>query len=345
LVKGGNMKVISVVNQKGGCGKTTISINLGASLSKKNKKVLLIDLDPQAHATYTLDKIQNIYITDILEKISSNKVPETPLNYSYIEDNFCLIGSSIGLVSFEHKDLQENKFQIISNFLKIISNDFDYCILDCPPNLGILTLNALMASDYSLIPISICDFSVRGLELLKNIMIMLKEFKKTMPTPFYILNMVDKRYKFSNEFIDRIKKQLGSSLLNTVIRTNIHLREAVSYKKTIFQHKPNSRGAEDFIALADEIEKITSNNKWASLFLKKENLSDVYVVGDFNNWQIDEKYKLNKISNNIYSINIPLQKGIYRYKFIENGKWFEDPHNPYFDDDNFGGKNSLLFVE
>lgn len=157
--------------------------------------------------------------------------------------------------------------------------------------------------------------------------------------------MVDRRYRFSNEFMERIKKQFGSLLLNTNIRTNIHLREAASFRKTIFQYKPKSRGAEDFDLLADELEKIIFKNKWVSLFLKKEKLSDVYVVGDFNNWKIDERYKLSKISEDIFSINISLQKGTYRYKFVEEGKWFEDPHNPYFDNDNFGGKNSILFVE
>ena len=340
------MKTLSLVNQKGGCGKTITAVNLAAGLTKKGFRVLLIDLDPQAHATFALRKESSVYITDILEAISRNEELSWDQVYTPVTDNFYLIPSRIGLASLEHKlASREDKLLMLSYFLSKISSNFDYCLIDCPPNLGILTLNALAASQYSLVPLTICDFSLRGIEILKNILIMLKEFKGSHPVPFYLLTQVDKRLNFSWQFMEKVKKQLGSLLLSTTIRTNVYLREAASTGKTIFAYKPDSRGAEDFIALTEEIVKITSLSNWTSLFLKGEKFSEIYVVGDFNNWRKDERYKLNKVAEDIWSINIPLEKGKYRYKFLEGNTWFSDPHNTLAEDDAFGGKNSLLLID
>lgn len=340
------MKVISVVNQKGGCGKTIISVNLAAALSKKGFSVLLIDLDPQAHATFALRKESDFTITDILEKVSSGGELAQEQLYLPVSENFYFIPSRIGLASLEHKFAQrDDRLDILAEFLKQIWNNFDYCILDCPPNLGVITLNALQASTYSMIPLSTCDFSLRGIEILKDIVIMLKEFKSKSPTLFYLLNQTDKRYKFSGEFETKVKNQLGNLLLSSSIRTNVHLKEAASWGKTIFEYKPDSRGAEDFMSLADEVSKTTSQVNWTTLFLKAEKLENVYVVGDFNSWQKDEKFKLRKVGEGTWSINIPLEKGKYRYKFATADTWIADPHNKLSEDDSFGGKNSLIYVE
>jgi len=340
------MEIISVVNQKGGCGKTISSVNLSAALSKKGLKTLLIDLDPQAHATFALRKESAFNITDILEKIAQNEsLPETAL-YQSVSENFYFIGSRIGLASLEHKFSQrDDRLDILSLFLKAISADFDYCILDCPPNLGLITLNALQASSYSLIPLNICDFSLRGIEILKDIIIMLKEFKGKTPVCFYLLNQLDKRSRFACDFTQRVKEQLGSLLLNTAIRSNVHLKEAAAYGKNIFEYKSDSRGAEDFAALAQEILNITSGKAWTQLFLKGEKVDDVYAIGDFNNWEKQEKYKLRKVGEDIWTLNIPLPKGKYRYKFLAGENWLSDPHNKLSEDDSFGGKNSLIIID
>ena len=340
------MKIISIVNQKGGCGKTITAVNLSAGLSKKGFKVLLIDLDPQAHATFALRKSSNLTITDILEKISHDEpLPQEEL-YQSVSENFYFIGSRIGLASLEHKFSQrEDRLDILSSFLNIVSSNFDYCILDCPPNLGLLTLNALGASTYCLIPFNLCDFSLRGIEILKDIIIMLKEFKGKTPICFYLLSQLDRRSRFACEFTEKVKKRLGSLLLNTMIRTNITLKEAASFGKNIFEYNSDSRGAMDFAALAEEIINTTSNTTWAQLFLKGDAFGEVYAIGDFNNWQKEEKYKLRKVGDDIWSLNIPLEKGKYRYKFLAGNAWIADPHNKLVEDDSFGGKNSLIIID
>lgn len=340
------MKIISIVNQKGGCGKTITAVNLAAALSKTGKKTLLIDLDPQAHASFSLNKHADLTITDIFEKTANNvQLPREEL-YSLISENFYFIPSSIGLAAVESKlTANDNKLQILSCFLTNINQEFDYCLLDCPPNLGLITLNALWASTYSIIPLGLCDFSLRGIEILKNIFIMLKEFKGDAPAPFYLLAQTDIRSRFSRDFIERTSKQLNSMLLKTRIRTNIHLREAASNGKNIFDYKNDARGAKDFMNLAREVENITTKTKWTSLFFKGDKFKEVYVAGDFNNWEKSDNYRLSKIGNDIWTINIPLQKGKYRYKFLVENTWLNDPYNQLSEDDSFGGKNSLIEIE
>lgn len=338
------MKTVSVVNQKGGCGKTVTAVNLAASLNRMGLRVLLIDLDPQAHATFSLRKEAKNTITDIFEKVIEKQ--NTASDYANVANNFWFIPSSIGLASLEHKlATRDEKLEVLSSFLKQTTNDFDYAIIDCPPNLGLLTLNALNASTYALIPVNICDFSLKGVEILKELFIMLKEFKGVSPTPFYFLTQVDRRSRYALDFIQKVRDKLNNQLLKTVVRLNVHLKEACALGKTIFEHKSDSRGAEDFTALAEELEHITSKCLWAPLFLKGGNFNEAYVVGDFTNWRKEEQYKLNKISDDIWSINIPLQKGRYRYKFLTNDTWIADPYNKLTENDSFGGKNSLLIIE
>lgn len=340
------MKVISVINQKGGCGKTITAVNLAAALAKKGHKTLLIDLDPQAHATFALAAPRDFTITDILEKVSQNQSLDDSRLYAVLDDNLAFIASSLGLASLEQKlSGYDGRLKILSRFLKKVWLEFDFCILDCPPSLGLITLNALQASKYSLVPINTCEFSLRGVEILKNIFIMLKEFQGYTPAPFYLLSQFDKRPRFARQFRERTKNRLGNLLLDTAIRTNTHLKEAAACGKNIFRYRADSRGAEDFMDLAQEIENISRKTMWAPLFFKGANLSEVFVVGDFNDWQKTTKHKLKKISEDIWATNLCLEKGLYQYKFLAEDSWAADPYNKLTKKDPFGGTNSLLVVE
>lgn len=340
------MNIISVLNQKGGCGKTITAVNLAAALSKKNHSVLLLDLDPQGHATFSLGAHPANTLTDIFEKFIQGQTIVPDEMFITIAKDFSLIGSSIGLASLEHKlSSHPDKLRVLTAFSKACLSGFEYVVVDCPPNLGLLTLNSLVASKYALIPLMACDFSLNGVEILKNILIMVKEFSGSAPAPFFLLNQVDNRSNFSRQFGEKITKQLGKLLLSSKIRTNIHLREAASKGKNIFDYMPKSRGAEDFMNLANEIEGLTAQGGWVPLFVKAKDLNEVFVVGDFNNWQVTDTYKLHRVGSDIWSINLFLGKGTYRYKFVAQDRWFTDPYNKLAENDQFGGKNSLLVSE
>ncbi|MBD3246875.1 MAG: AAA family ATPase [Candidatus Omnitrophica bacterium] len=344
--KGGGMKIISVVNQKGGCGKTITAVNLAAALGQGGKRVLLIDLDPQSHATFSvLRETPRVTITDLLEAASTNRsFPEGNLTVE-LAPNFHLLPASLGLASLEHTlTSRDDKLKIVEKFLLSAGLDFDYLLIDCPPNLGLLTLNALVASEYALIPLMTCDFSLQGTQILKNILLMIKEFKGSAPAPFYLLNQVDQRSRYVKQFLQKTRQQMGNLLLSSRIRTNVHLKEASANGCDVFRFKPDSRGAEDFRSLAKEMQRITGEVSWTPLFLKKQNLEEVYVVGDFNDWQKEDSYKLKKIGPDLWSINLSLEKGTYRYKFLAENKWIPDPHNALSENDSFGGRNSLLQI-
>jgi len=339
------MKIISLVNQKGGCGKTTTAVNLSYALASKNYKVLLIDLDPQAHATFSLGINPTLTIADLFENIINNR--SFDLNGFLIlrKDNLFVLGSSIGLSAMEEVLAhRQDKLEILLKLFSQLKMNFDYCLIDCPPNLGILTLNALLVSSQSIVPMGICEYSLKGVENLSNILGILANFRGKLPSIFYLITQLDKRYKFSEVFLKRVKENLGNQLLSTMIRTNIHLREAASFGKSIFEYKKDSRGSEDYKKLAEEIENITKNASWVQFIFKAQDINEVYIAGEFNDWRKDQGYKLKRLNLNTWFINLPLKKGKYRYKLLADGKWLKDPTNNLEEDDTFGGKNSILLV-
>jgi len=339
------MKVISVVNQKGGCGKTITAVNLGWAMSLLNYKVLLIDLDPQAHATFSLNLSPTQTITDAFDLFLQNRpVPFDEIITSR-SSNLSVFPSSLGLAAIEQKlTTQDDKLELLRTLLGK-TNAFDYCIIDCPPNLGTLTINALVASHFCLIPLGMCNFSLRGVELLGDILGMIKNFKGTSPAAFYLLTQFDQRSRFSRHFLKNIKTTLGTSLLKTVIRTNVTLKEAASLGKAVFEHDPHSRGASDYLSLAKEVAKVTKGVSVVRFLLEGSELSDVYIVGDFNGWRADKSYQLKQVDDKSWAIDLPLRKGKYRYKFLANNEWINDPDNTFTEDDTFGGHNSVIFIE
>ncbi len=340
------MIVIPVVNQKGGCGKTTTAVNLSYALALEGHKVLLVDFDPQANATYSLGITPKSTITDLLEHTIANtdyNLQEVLINNR--TENMDVIPSSIGLSAIEQMlSTYENKLHILKHTFSRYPMNYDYCIIDCPPNLGILTLNALMVSDYAIVPLEVCGLSLEGVNNLKEVLGMLFSFQKKIPVVFYLITKYDKRFKFSDTFLTKIKDHLNGGILSTVIRTNISLREAESKGKSIFEYKKEARGAKDYRNLAKEVESITQKNTYTQFVFKCAECKEVYLVGEFNNWEKNEKYKLHQLNHDTWIITLPLRKGKYQYKFLVDGKWVNDPTNDMLEDDAFGGKNSVVLV-
>jgi len=352
------MKILSFINQKGGCGKTTSAVNLACAFAKNNNKTLLIDLDPQAHATFSLGINPLITTTDLLENVSLSRPinPETTLkSLDNRRTNLSVLGSSIGLSAIENMlTAKKGNLETLKTILDTLSSSFDYCIIDCPPNLGLLTLNAISVSDYAIAPMGICELSLKGVENLKNIFSLLSQNKKNVPELYYLITQVDKRFRFSQDFLKKAKELLGKNLLSVTIRTNISLREAAAKGKSIYEYRSNSRGSVDYMSLAEEIEKIINPSKIKILdkhakgikfSLKGNGFNEVFVVGEFNNWQKTANFKLKRLDTETWSINVPLTEGKYRYKFVADNQWFKDPMNPLEEKDPFGGINSIISVD
>lgn len=341
------MKVISLVNQKGGCGKTTTAVNLAHAISRKAWRVLLIDLDPQAHATFCLGVKAQRSITDLLESLINKELVNLSDSLTLRDDNFFVLASSMGLSAMESMLVEQtDKLEILTKLLALAQKNesFDYCIIDCPPNLGPLTLNAIVASSAAIVPVGICELSLKGVENLNNILNILVARRRIIPAIYYLITQLDKRLRFSDNFVTKCRERFGAGLLSTMIRTNVHLREAAACGKSIYEYKKDSRGALDYQQLAEEIERSIAPASPIQFSLKDDLFNEVFVVGEFNNWRKNKNYQLKKTDQQTWGIALPLQRGTYRYKFIVDDRWVHDSSNSLVENDDFGGRNSILFV-
>lgn len=341
------MKIISIANQKGGCGKTTVGVNLADIISRENK-TLLIDLDPQYHSTLYLG-YKPAESCSVLKGFDSI-LKEVPIKSEEVlikrKENFYFIPSEIELSALEQELARSNyALDIVYRLIKSFSSlGFEYVLIDCPPNLGFLTLNAIKSSDIVIIPLETSIFSLVGSDNLVKIISLLEAYLEQIPYIFYLINIFDKRSNFSGIFLETARKRYGKRLLSTIIRSNVSLKEASLLGKTIFEHKPRSRGAEDFKNLWEELQEKIQTINFIEFRITKPSAQNVYLVGDFNEWQTQERFKLVRKNGN-WSKRIPLEKGTHRYKFVIDGYWMNDPQNPHIEKDAFGGYNSLLHVE
>ena len=253
-------KVISLVNQKGGVGKTTTSINLSASLAVLGKKVLLIDLDPQGNTTTGVginkgDIEKSIY--DVL--IGESKVTEAMIKTKY--KNLYVLPATINLAGLDaellEKSRTENGFkkgEQLKNNLIDIKDSFDFIIIDCPPSLGVITTNALTASNSVIIPVQCEFFALEGItQLLKTIMLAQKSLNPTLDIEGVLLTMLDSRTNLGFEVVDDIRKFFKEKVYNTIIPRLVRLTEAPSHGEPIVAYDPKSRGSEAYINLAKEV--------------------------------------------------------------------------------------------
>ncbi len=256
-------KIISIANQKGGVGKTTTTVNLGTILAKRGKKVLLIDADPQGNATSGLGVekdvepstydilVNDAELKDALQNTIIKKLQVCPANMD-------LAGAEVELVSMMSRE------QRLKEKLEQVKDDFDYVLIDCPPSLGLITLNAFTASDSVLIPVQCEYFALEGLgQLLNTINLVKKHLNKEIRIEGALLTMYDMRTNLSNQVVKEVKKYFEDKVYKTVIPRNVRVSEAPSYGMPITEYDPRSKGAKSYIKFAKEFLKINEEEKKA----------------------------------------------------------------------------------
>ncbi|HDZ76672.1 MAG TPA: ParA family protein [Candidatus Omnitrophica bacterium] len=359
------MRIVAIANQKGGCGKTTTAVNLSSALALLGYKILLIDLDPQAHASLGLDVVKDITIYDVLSKLTKYRTNLRQI-ITPIEENFDLVPSNILLSTIEQELSDEiSREARLHDALSGFQSDYDFCFIDCPPNLGLLTINAIRAAQDVIIPVEAGRFAVEGVKKIIEIIDLVKNRLNHPVTRKVLVTMFDSRLRHSFSVLDSVKTVFRNELYDTIIHVNVKLKEAQSKGVPVISHDKYSRGAKDYISLAREItsgiEKEKKMDDVLAATIKEEipkfisvnfsllapEANEVYVVGDFNNWtKSDDNHMVRDISDHgKWFIDLPLIAGTYRYKFIVDDTWVEDPLNFRQQENSFGGVDSLLEVK
>jgi chromosome partitioning protein len=353
------MRVMAIVNQKGGCGKTTTAINLAACLAAQSRNVLLIDLDPQAHATLGLS---------IRPEEAERGMYEVLIGEAQLEDvirqvlpNLSLAPSNIALSAIEQflAGTPERERQLAAR-IATLSGSYDYVLIDCPPSVGLLTFNALISCQEAIVPVETSFFSLQGVVKLSETIKLISEkigheiTVRILPTKF------DRRAGYAKEVLTKIRERFGPITLGTTINLNDKLREAVSLGLPITEYAPDSAGFKDYMALAREViaaEKTRSRptdtevgsspqTRSGVLFaIKALGAHEVKLAGDFNSWVPDRDVFSLKEEGGVWKKFVVLPPGSYQYKFVIDDDWREDPNNSLTVQDSLGGQSSVVVVE
>jgi chromosome partitioning protein len=363
------MRTIAIVNQKGGCGKTTTTVNLAGCLATVGDRVLLVDLDPQAHSTLALGiepetLSENLYEV-LVEPIGSpgaGRLGEVIRPWS---DQLHVAPSGIVLSALEQKltgDKAEQRTERLASALASVAERYDWCLIDCPPNVGVLTFNALRAAREVIVPLETSDFAIHGVQKLLETIALLSDRIGHQLSVRLLPTLYDGRTRYARDTLAEIRSLFGDLCFDTVIRANIKLREAARRGEPIVAFARSANGAQDYGSLAIELsltpppEEVVQRPAGTALPGREREVvvqyrdgaaSDVRIAGDFNGWVPDKNVRSlvqAEGTERVWTKILHLTPGTYHYRYVVDGEWREDPDNPQAAPGPVGGRNSVLVV-
>ena len=358
------MRVIAIVNQKGGCGKTTTTVNLAGCLAADGARVLVVDLDPQAHSTLALG-IDPETVDENLFEVLTDPDGAARLERVILEvtPQLALAPSSIVLSALEQRlagERIETRTERLTTALAQLPDRFDYVLIDCPPSVGLLTFNALRAAGEVIIPLETSYFAIHGVQKLLETIGLLAERVGHELSVRVLPTLYDGRTRFARDTLARIRELFKDLCFDTVIRLNVKLREAAGRGMPICMFAPTANGSIDHAALAVEVAASAPAERAATLGTvpaepprevvvryRDPAASDVRIAGDFNGWVPDKGVRSLIESDGetrVWTKILRLPPGTYQYRYVVDGEWRDDPENTEREPSAVGGRNSILVV-
>ena len=399
------MRTIAIINQKGGCGKTTTAINLAACLARLGHKTLLADMDPQGHCATGLAVPDERVQRTLFDCLAAE--PESPVAISevvwQIAENFDLAPSNLKLAGFAQLFAGKlGRERRLENVLATVDDRYEWCILDCPPGVGLLTFNALVACDEAIIPVETGYFSLHGLARMLETLEELKDRLGKETTIRVLPTLFDTRTKLAREVLAELRGRFSDVLMRSCVNFNAKLKEAASFGQPITEYAPGSKGYKDFVDLARELMGQSplamamgegeSLSRPAELVRRARQLSQfsaktfgkpaaripgsgggesdksleacgvtyasgqarfvasfagarsVAVAGDFNDWNSHDGRMTYDAEAETWTGEFPIAAGRYRYRYVVDGRWTNDPANREIEQNDFGEFNNVLHV-
>lgn len=358
------MRTIAIVNQKGGCGKTTTAVNLAGSLAEDGFRLLVADVDPQSHATLALG-IDPEAVDETLYEVLAE--PDGAAHLDAVirpaGERIDVAPSGIALSALEQKlaaEHAEERTVRLARALAGLTPRYDFVLIDCPPNVGLLTFNALRAAREVVVPLETSRFAIHGVQrLLETVGLLCERIQHDLDVRI-LPTLYDGRTRYARETLAEIRDQFGDLCLDSVIRTNVRLREAAQRGVPIARFARSANGAVDYAAAALELaatppaEQPAPAAAWTApaprqvvVRFRDGQAHDVRIAGDFNGWVPDKGVQSrleDEAGGRVWTKILSLAPGTYYYRYVVDGQWREDPDNPRRETDPLGEPSSVLVV-